>query len=200
MAIKHDILHRDGTKKVYESPATLGQYLYFTNKGDDIVNGIVGKGTKLFIENPDALNEKSLEIQFLEDIQLKDAYIFWEGAVWGDSLSFEVVLPAGTLFPSATNQGTVNIVEGVPTPVTESQVPDDTWTGTHMLFPVDVPLIRFVNEIALNGTNSVGTVLESTGVALINKELKLKMIYKSETNNPDIKLAVTAELYREHTL
>jgi hypothetical protein len=200
MGLKHNILHRDGAPKVYESPAMTGQYIYFTNRGDDMENGMVGEGQKLFIENIEGLEEQSVKIQFLEDIQIKDAYVFWENAVWGDSISIEVILPANTLFESNTNHGNVIVVDGVPTPVTESQVPDDTWTGTHMYFPTDVSLIRFCNEIALNGTNTVGTIFESKGVALINKELQLKMIVKSETKNKDIKLAITAEIYRERTL
>lgn len=200
MAIRHDILHRDGAKKVYESPAIAGQYLYFTNRGDDILNGIVGKGNHFFIENPNALPEASVKAQFTEDIQLKDAYIFWEGAVWGDSLTFEVELPANTLFLSATDQGNVNIVDGLPVAITTSITPDATWTGTHLFFPIDIILIRFVNEFGLNGTNSVGTILESTGVALINKELKIKMSLKSDTNNPNIKISVMAEVYRETTI
>ena len=200
MAIKHEILHRDGAKKVYESPAMTGQYLYFTNRGDDIENGIVGKGNKLFIDNTAGLESNSVSIQFLEDIQLKDAYVFWENAVWGDAITIEVVLPKNTLFESNTDQGNVNVIDGVVTPVTASHTPDATWTGSHMFFPIDVPLVRFFNEISLNGTNMVGTIFESKGVALINKELQLKMTVTSETKNSNIKLALTAELYRENTI
>jgi len=198
MALNHNVLHRDGSKKVYESPAISGQYLYFTSSGDDIQNKIIGKGEKFFIENIEALNEKIIYAQFLEDIQLKDAYIFWENAVWGDSISIEVELPANT--PLETEYGNARIIDGVPTYITSSQTPDKTWTGTHLLSPVDIVLVRFVNSLLIHGSNTVGTVLESTGVAKIKKELKLKMRFNSETNNSNIKISLMAELYRTKTI
>jgi len=198
MSFKHQVLHRDGSPKVYESPSISGEYLYFTSRTDDIDNKIVGKGPKLFLENTNALEEKHIIGQFLEDIQVKDAYVFWEGATWGDSLTVEVVLPANTPYPS--DRGNINIIDGNIVPCTTSQIPDSTWTGTHMYFPIDVSLIRFINEFMLNGSNSVGTVLKSKGVALIKKELQIKMILKSETSNPNLKMGLIVELYRDNTI
>ena len=200
MGIKFDILHRDGTQKVYESPAIAGQYLVFTSKGDDIVNNTVGNGSQFFIENPNGLDEVAVDVQFMEDIQVKDAYFFWENANWGDSISIEAILPANTLFPSLTNTGNINIIDGNITPVTSSMTPDETWTGSHMYFPIDVTLIKFVNEMMIHGTNIVGTILESKGVAYLPKMLKFKMVYKSTTKNPNIKLSALAEVYRNTTI
>jgi len=200
MGIRHNILHRDGTKKVYESPAMSGQYIYFTSRGDDMENKIIGKGSKFYLDNVDGLESKSVSIQFLEDTQVKDSYLMWENAVWGDTVTIEVMLPKDTLMLSPTNQGNVNVINGSPEAVTESQAPDETWTGTHIYFPVDVSLVRFVNEIMINGTNNMGMILESKGVALVQKELQLKMTLKSETKNTSIKLGVIAELYRVNTI
>jgi len=200
MALTHNILHRDGSKKVFESPAYTGQYIYFTNRGDDIVNNSIGTGQQFVIENADGTDEKFISVQFLEDIQVKDAYIFWENAVWGDSLTIEVELPANTLYKSPLNTGNVNIVDGTLTAVTSSQTPDKTWTGTHFYFPINVSFVRFVNEIPLNGTNNLGTVLESRTAAFIDKKLRFKMILKSPSKNVDLKISVVAELYRENTV
>jgi hypothetical protein len=201
MALKHNILHRDGTSKIYQSPATAGQYLYFTSRGDDIVNGLVGKGDKLIITNPSSLNSVDLTVHFLEDVQLKDAYFFWEGAVRGDTITAEVILPADVPYRHSANKGNADMINGVVDYITTSQVPDDTWVGEYLLFPVDVTLVRFINEFIILGDNQLGTVLESSGVALINKELKLKMTYSNETTvNPNIHISVLIEVYRENTI
>ena len=201
MAFKHNILHRDGTSKIYQSPATIGQYLYFTTRGDDIENGIIGKGGTLILDNLTGEPEVHVEIQFLEDIQLKDAYIFWENAKWGDILSAEVILPAGVPHLHPANKGNAKLQNGVVNYITSSQTPDETWVGDYLLSPVDTAIVRFVNEFRLLGDNLSGTVLESSGVALITKNLKIRLTYKNDTTpNTSIKIMVLAELYRENTL
>lgn len=201
MALKYNILHRDGTSKIYQSPATIGQYLYFTTRGDDIQNNIIGKGKQLIITNPDAKDEVQIEFQFLEDIQLKDAYIFWEHAKWGDMISAEVILPANIPYLHPTHKGNAKLKNGVIDYITSSQVPDETWVGDYLLSPVDTPIVRFVNEFRVLGDNQLGTLLESSGVALISKDLKLRISYKNEiAPNTEIQLILLIELYRENTL
>jgi len=204
MAIKHSVLHRDGTAKVYQSPATPGQFLYYTNSGDDVENGIIGKGQSMHIDNIDSQVKKSVDIQFLEDVQLKDAYFFWENAKWGDSINAEVILPAGVPFEKTDNTGNAKVINGVVTNITTSLTPDETWIGTHILAPIDIVLVRFVNNFHMFGTNNIGTVLESTGVALISKDFKLRLTYELcddvTTPNPDINISVMAEMFREKTI
>jgi len=201
MALKHNILHRDGAAKIYESPATIGQFLSYTTRGDDIQNKIIGSGVPLVITNEDSKNTKFIDAQFLEDIQLKDAYVFWESAVWGDTLTCEVILPANTPWPSLNNKGNAGLVNDAIQYITSSQVPDDTWVGTHNLFPIDIAIVRFVNEFRMLGTNQIGTTLESSGAALISKDLKIRIIYKNDISiNKDIKIILLAEIYRENTI
>jgi len=201
MALTHNILHRDGTNKVYQNPAISGQYLYFTNKGDDIANGVIGNGNALFIDNSEGALEKHVDIQFLEDIQIKDATIFWENANWGDSVFGEVILSAGTPYLKVDKKGNAAKNEnGEIINITASPVPDETWTGDYILFPIDVPLIRFLNNFQIFGSNNIGTLFESEGVALIPKELKLRLQYKSTVPNPNIKLSLMIEIFREKTV
>jgi len=201
MALKHNILHRDGAAKIYESPATIGQFLSYTTRGDDIQNKIIGSGVPLVITNEDSKNTKFIDTQFLEDIQLKDAYVFWESAVWGDTLTCEVILPANTPWPSPNNKGNARLVNDAIQYITSSPVPDDTWVGTHNLFPIDIAIVRFVNEFKMLGTNQIGTTLESSGAALISKDLKIRIIYKNDISiNKDIKIILLAEIYRENTI
>ena len=201
MALKHNILHRDGTSKIYQSPATIGQYLYFTTRGDDIANNIIGKGTQLVITNTDSKSEIIAEAQFLEDIQLKDAYIFWEHASWGDIINAEVILPANTPYLHPTHKGNAAMVNGVVNYITSSPSPDETWVGDYLLAPVDISIVRFVNEFRIMGDNQTGTLLESSGVALITKDLKMRITYTNEiAPNPNVQIVILIELYRENTI
>lgn len=202
MAITHNVLHRDGTVKMYVSPATPGQYLTFTSRGDDIQNKIIGAGNQITITNESNSLEVIKEVQFIEDIQLKDAYVFWQNAKIGDYLIGEVILPANIPYPNSKKTGNAEIIDNVIQSITTSSTPDDTWTGSYNLFPVDVPIIRFLNNMPLYGSNNIGTILESPGVALVSKELKSRLIYKryDSTPNPDINISVMLELYREHTI
>jgi len=202
MALKHSVIHRDGTTKVYLSPAIPGQFLTFTNKGDDVLNGTIGTGNNLFINNPTGLLTTSTEIQFIEDVQLKDAYVFWENALPGDFLIGEVILPASTPFKKADKKGNAEMINGTVQNITASTTPDSTWTGSYILFPVDVPIVKFLNDMPLYGTNNIGTILESVGVALIYKELKQRLTYKryDTTPNPNINISVMLEIYRDNTI
>ena len=194
--INHSVLHRDGSPKMYNSPANEGQYLYFTCAGDDIQNKKVGEGDTTLITNPDGLTKIIKEIQFLEDVQLKDGYIFWENAVVGDHLCVEIVLPANTPLPSATNKGNVNFAkDGSIVPVV-----DESWTGTHIFIPFDIPVVKFVNKMHLFGTNVKGTVLESLGVALVKSIFKLRVTFHTPSKNTNINLVMMAEVFRENTL
>lgn len=202
MALKHSVIHRDGTTKVYLSPAIPGQYLTFTNRGDDIVNNTIGTGKNLLISNPDNKLEIYIESQFTENVQLKDAYIFWENALLGDYLTGELILPANTPFKKSDKKGNAEMINGTVQNITSSTNPDNTWTGSYILFPVDVPLVKFLNDMPLLGTNNIGTVLESTGTALIYKDLKQRLTYKryDTTPNPNINISIMLEIYRDNTI
>ena len=198
--INHSVLHRDGSPKIYVSSASEGQYLYFTGAGDDIINNKIGEGDTTLIENPQGLDIINKEIQFLEDIQLKNGLIFWENAVFGDYISVEIILPKNTPMESPTNQGNVNIIDGTITPVTSSSTVDETWTGTHIVLPIDFPVVRFVNKMHLFGSNTNGTILESLGVALIKKTFKIRLTFYSPSKNTNIKLFLMAEVFRRNTI
>jgi hypothetical protein len=200
MAKKSRFLQHDKTEKMFTSPRQEGTYLYITSKGDDIANNIRGKGSSLIIDNTiDKSSTKIIETQFIDNIFMKDGIIFWENAVLGDTISLELVLPANVPFLSETTTGNAVIIDGVPTYITTSQIPDQTWTGTHIYFPMDVVLFRFVNEFCLIGTNYTGLTLESSDTAEIPKEFKIRLLLNSSTSS-DIKVIVNIETYRYRTI
>ena len=197
---KSRYLQHDKTEKIYTSSRQEGTFLYITSRGDDIINQKRGKGSQLILDNTvDKRTYKVIETQFIDNIFLKDGFIIWENAVLGDTISLELVLPAGVLFPADNGDGNFNVVNSVPELITQSQTPDSTWTGTHYMFPIDVTLFRYVNEFALLGTNHSGLILESSDTAEIQKELKIKFILNSPSQS-DIRAIINIEAYREFTL
>lgn len=200
---KSRFLLPDGTEKLSNTPRPEGTFLYFTSAGDDIENGVIGKGSHLVIDNTiDSVSERSVEVQFLDDIYLKDGYAFWENATCGDYLDCEVVLPANTPMPIDTKNGNADLVNGRVTYITMSPTPDSTWVGNYMMLPTDYVVNRFVNSFHLLGTNTTGIVLESSDAVLINNFLKIRVTYKNFKNevNAKLKCVFTIECYRERTV
>lgn len=198
--ITHSVIHRDGAQKIYSSPAEENQYIYFTCVGDDVINKTVGNGGKLIFDNFSSTNTISKEVQFLEDIQLKDGYLFWDNAVLGDFVDVEIVLPANTPMEKPDNKGNASLVNDTIQYITASQTPDETWKGSHLLLPIDMPVVKFANQLHIMGSNVMGTVLESSGAALIKSIFKVRVTVTSPSNNPNLKVIMLAEIYRENTL
>jgi len=201
MARKVDFVQHDGTKKILTTPRQEGTFLYFTGKGDDIANGLVGKGTDMSLINSAGEAVMSVECSFLDDVFLKDGMAFWEGAVFGDTVDMEIVLPANTPMPSEDETGNAGIIDaqGTISYITASPTPDETWTGAYYLFPMDYVAHRFVNSFPMNGTNNVGTVLESSDTAEIENIFKFRITVNSSTSNPALKVFTVLELYRTRT-
>jgi len=186
-------IQRDGTRKMFTSPKQGDTNLYITSRGDDVENGIRGKGEHLYVNGvPDG--EKLISIQFIDDVYLKDGVILWQNAKLGDSMTLEIILPANTMFPSPTNTGNYDIDEY------GNVVENNSATGKYMMYPIDITLNRFVNEVMIIGDNTVGYIIESADTALIPKQLKTQLRVNSDTNNPDLVLVVSAELYRKDTV
>jgi hypothetical protein len=201
MPTKRKSIHRDGTQKIFSSPSYDGTFLYFTGRGDSETEGI-GNGEAFRLTNEEGVQYKEIITGYNEDVFLKDGYVFWQNATVGDAVSLEIVLPANTVYPSLEQQGNAGIIDenGTISYITASQTPDETWIGTHLLFPIDVTLFRFVNNFSLLGTNEHGLLLESSDVAKVNKELKFRLSFKSEAPNPNLVVSVLMEMYREHTV
>ncbi len=202
MSRKIDYVQHDGTKKMLATPRQEGTYLYFTGKGDDLANGTIGNGSKLIIENPNGDTEAFMECAFIDNVFLKDGTAFWENAVFGDSVDMEIVLPANQPMSANEVNGNADIIDenGTISYITASQAPDETWVGNYFLFPMDYVVNRFVNSFPLNGSNNIGTILESSDTAEISKIFKFRIAMHSPTGNMALKLYVMLELYRERTV
>lgn len=192
---KSRYLQSDKTEKIYTSAKHEGTSLYITSRGDDILGNKRGKGSQLIIDNSiDKRTYKMAEIQFLDDIFLKDGFILWENAVLGDTITLEIILPAGVLFPALNNLGNFNIINGVPVQISQEDV-----IGTHIMYTKDTVISRYVNEFSLLGTNYTGIILESSDTVQIQKELKIRFVLNSPSQS-DIKAIFNLEAYRYNTI
>lgn len=200
MSKKSRFLKEDNTEKVYSSPREEGTFLYFSGSGD--LEDKVGEGTPFRLDNTEAKEYSEIVTGFNENVFLKDGFVFWENAKLGDSVSLDIFLPANEVYPSVQSTGNAGIVDedGTIDYITDSSTPDETWTGTHIKFPIDVTLFRFVNKFNLLGTNTQGIMLPSSDLAEVEKVLKFKFSFKSETSNPDLTVAVLIEMYRNNTI
>ena len=186
-------IQRDGTPRMFVSPKQEDTSLYITSRGDNTVDAVRGAGERLFINGAED-GSNFVEIQFIDDVYLKDGTFMWESAIIGDSITMEVVLPANTLFPSQTGTGNYNVSKDGVASVNSSG------DGDYMMFPVDVVLNRFMNEVMIVGSNTVGYSLGSSDTAFIPKQLKTRLTVKSEENNPNIVVVVAAQIYRASTI
>ena len=183
----------DGTPKLYVSSRQENSRLYYTSRFDDVENGQRGKGELMLIRNTEGLTEYILEGQFIDDIYLKDGYILWENAVVGDTLTMEVILPANTPMPRPQRDGNYDIVDN-------QFVENTDGTGAYILYPIDVVVERYVNDILVLGTNTVGYVMESSDTALLPNIFKLRITMKSPTGNVNLVVAVCMEIYRTKSI
>jgi len=200
---KSRYLQPDGTAKTSSTPRIEGTMLYFTSSGDDSVNGVVGDGTPLVLNNTvTPTTQKSVDCQFIDDIHLKDGMIIWENAILGDTLDWEVILPANTPLPTGDGKGNANMVEGTVQYITAASAPDDTWVGDYFLFPTDYVVDRFVNNLLVLGTNHHGMILESNDAMLVPKIFKMRLNYRNIYGevNPNFVLVATIEMYRDRTV
>jgi hypothetical protein len=185
---------QDGTEKIFTTPRQEGTYLYFTGRGDDVVNDTIGDGEAMQMSNKTSPSAaKTVTVSFTEDIWLKDGYVLWTGAQFGDYATMEVYLPANTYYKTPQSTGNFDLVDG-------AYVANPTWTGEYLALPMDYTLNRFVNKIPLMGDAPHGVLLESSDVDMIAKELKMRIIMGSPDVNPNLEMSCVIEMYRTKTV
>lgn len=104
---------------VVNFPADFGSNLWLTSRGDDLVNQKRGRGPKLAHKFDDVTRtepeEKSVEIQFMEQVQLHDGHIDlavpanWD--ITADEWELSVTMAANTVTPNVGNTGNCNLVD-----------------------------------------------------------------------------------------
>ena len=192
MAITKKKTNKMGIPLINNTARQDSSYLYVTGAGDDLVNGVVGDGEKMLLQNASS-GEVSAQTGFIEDIWLKDGYLFWSNAIIGDEVNLEIILPANTFFVNPKGQGNYDLVNGAPSPNVAN-------TGLYMMYPIDITLNRFVNRLDLVGTNDIGMAIESNDTAYVPTQLKFRFTATSDTKNPNLTVRFAMEIYRQTTV
>ncbi len=138
-------LTRDGKRIFTASDRPQDHYRHFTGAGDDMVGGIRGGGTQLVWSVNPPEDPEHIDVQFLDDVYLKDGHIKYVNAPMGSYFHVETFVPPFVPFPAPDLNGNTDIVEGVP-------VANGTGTGTHWRSNVEVLVNRFINKLPLLGT------------------------------------------------
>ena len=190
MAKNSKIIQIDGTPKQYSS-AKQGSStrVYVTGRGDDLENQVRGTGQDFVIEG-NGTESSSITFGFIDDLYIKDGYLFWENAVFGDSITLEVFLPANQPMPTKKKDGNYDLIDG-------SLVANAENTGDFSMYPIDVTLVRFINEFKILGDNPRGFTIETNDTMQISSILRVRATLKSQTNNNAARVVFAIEFYRE---
>ena len=193
MAKQSNFVQMDGTPKIYVSSRQENSRLYYTSEFDDVVGGNRGGGASMLFRNTDAKEELILEGSFIDDIYLKDGYLMWEEAAVGDCVSMEIVLPANQPMPKAERDGNYDLTD-------TGFVENTEGTGGYIMYPVDIIIDRFVNNLLILGTNTTGFIMTSSDTAILPNIFKVRMTISSPTTNVNLNVVVALETYREFTV
>lgn len=183
-------LTRDGKTIITASDRPKDTFRHFTGKGDDIAGQIVGAGNDLeFSVGP--ASSQVVDVQFLQDVFVKDGTILYENAELGSYLTVEVICAPGVPFPSPTQTGTFDLVNGALVPNTEG-------TGTFMTAPVEVKLNRFINHMHLLGSGKDSIMSPESFMLSFLYFLRFTIYNASATST--LTAAITMGMYRVKTL
>ena len=140
-----DQLTRDGKRIFTASDRPQDHYRHFTGVGDDMVGGVRGAGAQLIWSVNPPEDPEHIDVQFLDDVYLKDGHIKYVNAPMGSYFHVETFVPPFVPFPAPGLNGNTDMVEGVP-------VANNTGTGTHWRSNTETLVNRFINKLPLLGT------------------------------------------------
>lgn len=189
---------------------------YWTSKGDDLSNGIVGDGTKFSISMTTGDTQKTVEGTFLPyESFIYGGTIFWEGSSNKKTVSLDVVASASSIksgttvtvdsntnkvIPSSDNTGT-NDIDGIPTLVdnktlngwwdftNDQLIPNIEQKGSFDIYTVDVTVARLLNDLDLMPKASGENCIKADNAWKVFPGYKFKLIANSiEDGDWDVSL------------
>lgn len=93
MGMSRSIYDEEGRQKVRVTTKPTGHYTYFTGEGDDISNSTIGGGSSLNFSMTSTDTSKTVDMQFINNVYIKDGYVITSNAPLGASLDVTVVSP-----------------------------------------------------------------------------------------------------------
>ncbi len=184
-----DQLTRDGKKIITTSDRPQDHFRHFTGRGDDMVGGIRGEGPELtWVVNPEE-DPEHVDVQFLDDVYLKDGHIKYVDAALGSWLTVETYAPAGVPFPVPGN-GNFDYTNG-------AWVPNAGNTGMYRIAATETLVNRFINKLPLLGDGEREAL--SAEPVLIPTPYLTRFKVHSESDAAPMSLILTLGLYRKRT-
>lgn len=183
---------RDGKPIVTTSDRPRNTYRYVTSCGDDMVLHKVGEGTRAHLDIPPG-ETHHIDLQFLEDIYIKDGYCNYSSTSDISWLNVYVVCPAGIPFPAPSNNGNYDNINGTWTANTNN-------TGKYFILPIEMKLFRFVNKMPLPSFNNFAEV-EAAEPSLMPTPYILRFeVYNGNDATSNMHCHIHTGTYRATTL
>lgn len=183
---------KDGKQIITTSDRPANTFRYYTSAGDDMVNHVVGTGPQLAFWTAPGVTEHK-DIQFLEDIYIKDGQVqYWgiEDHCW---LDMEVVVPQGVPFQAPAYNGNYDLINGVWTP-------NATNTGAYFINPAaETTIFRFVNKYPMTKSEGFGYI-ESPEPQYFPTPYKFRIKMTNNNTTGNMRAVVTISTYRKTTL
>lgn len=184
---------KDGKRIYTASDRPQDHYRYFTTCGDNLTTRVRGDGECLeYAVAPG--EEQAIDIQFIDDVYLKDGSMIYHDAEMGSRLRVEIWVPAGLPYPSK-GDGNFDYVNG-------SFVPNSTNTGKYWIRDVETMVHRFINQMSMFGMGRQYEKIDTSEPNFIPKEWIIRLtVINAPLDKTDktIRATITLGLYRKQT-
>lgn len=184
---------KDGKRIYTTSDRPQDHYRYFTTCGDDLANQMRGQGECLEYEVLPG-QEQSIDIQFIDDVYLKDGSMIYHDAEMGSRLRVEIWVPAGQPYPSK-GDGNFDFVNG-------NWVPNNSGTGKYWIQNTETKVHRFINHMSLFGMGRQYEKIDTAEPNFIPKGWIVRLTISNapaEKTDKTIRATITLGLYRKIT-
>lgn len=182
---------KDGKQIITASDRPLNTYRYFSTRGDDMTNHVIGEGEELTFLVP-AGQTVQKDLQFLEDLYIKDGQVHYWGVEDYSHLDMTVVCPAGIPFQAPALNGNYDLVGTTWTPNANN-------TGAYFILQTETTIFRFVNHYPLTKFDGFGYI-ESPEPQLFPTPYKFRISVTNNNTTDNLRAAVLITMYRKHTV
>ena len=183
---------RDGKPIITMSDRPKNTYRYVTSCGDDMSLQKIGDGPRAHLDiAPDSTGQ--VDLQFIEDIYIKDGYCTYSSTSDNSWLDVYVVCPAGVPFPAPSNNGNFDYTNG-------SWVPNGSGTGAYFILGTETKLYRFVNKMPLPSYSNLAEV-EAAEPSLMPSPYILRFVaYNGSDATENMHCHIHIGCYRKNTI
>lgn len=185
---------KDGKPITTASDRPKDHYRCYTGRSDDLVLKQIGQGEDFTICLPPGENYGKTDAKFLDDVYIKDGEVLYENAVFDTYLSCFVICPPNIPFPSPTQTGTLDLVNG-------QFIVNQTGTGSYMTAPVEVNLFRFINHLHILGSNKTAVTSVEPFQVYAPYFLRFSITVPSTIERTlPVNVAINMGMYRKKTI